>query len=94
MLLSVQDHARHSSLMMELLKRARHAKLAGATVYEAHEGYGESGRIHRVHMLSDDRPVAVVIVDQSDKVDAFLDEVADLLHNVLVTVDDIDIVEV
>jgi PII-like signaling protein len=78
--------------MVEPLRRAKHAKMAGATVYEAHEGYAESGRIHRVHLMLDDRPVAVVIVDQPEKVDAFLDEVADLLDDVVVVVDDIEIV--
>jgi PII-like signaling protein len=79
--------------MVDLLRRARQAGLAGATVYAAHEGYGESGRVHRVHLVLDDRPVAVVIVDQSEKVDAFLDEAADLLDDVVVVVDDIEIVE-
>jgi hypothetical protein len=79
--------------MVELLKRAKRAELAGATVYEAEEGYAESGRVHRAHLMSDDRPVAVVIVDRSEKVEAFLDEVADLLDDVVVMVDDIEIVE-
>jgi PII-like signaling protein len=93
MLFSMRDHAHHRSLMIQLLKRARRAKLSGATVYEAHAGYGESGRVHRVHLMADDRPVTLVIVDRPETIVTFLDQVADLLHDVLVTVDDIDIVE-
>jgi PII-like signaling protein len=80
--------------MLELLKRARRAKLSGATVFEAYEGYGASGHIHRTHLASVDRPVSVVIIDWPDRVDAFLREVAELLQDVLVTVEDIDIVEI
>jgi PII-like signaling protein len=70
-LMSVHDHVRHNSLEMELLKRARKAKLAGATVFEGNEGYGASGHVHQEHFLSDDRPLAVVIIDQADKIDEF-----------------------
>jgi uncharacterized protein len=93
LLMSVHDHVRHNSLEMELLKRARKAKLAGATVFEGDEGYGASGHVHTEHFLSDDRPLAVVIIDRADKIDDFLNEIASLLHDVLVTVDDIEIVD-
>jgi PII-like signaling protein len=80
--------------MTTLLKRARRAKLAGATVFEGHEGYGASGHIHRSHVLSDDSPISVVFVDLPDRIEAFLNDVSDLLVDVLVTVDDIDVVEI
>jgi len=93
LLMSVHDHVRHNSLEMEVLKRARKAKLAGATVFEGDEGFGTSGHVHRERFLSDDRPLAVVFIDQPDKVDAFLDEIAPLLRDVVATVDDIEIVD-
>jgi uncharacterized protein len=93
LLMSVHDHVRHNSLEIELVKRARKAKLAGATVFEGDEGYGASGHVHQVHLLSDDRPLAVVIIDQPEKIDRFLAEVANLLDGVLVTVDEIEIVD-
>ena len=93
LLLSACDHAHRRPLMSQLLQRARRARLAGATVFEAHQGYGASGRVHRTHLLSDDRPVTVVIIDRPGRIDGFLHEVADLLDDVLVAVDDIDVVE-
>ena len=88
--MSVHDHVRHNSLKMELLKRARKAKLAGATVFEGDEGFGASGHVHREHLMGDDRPLAVVFIDEPDKIDAFLDEVSHLLHDVVVTFDDVE----
>ena len=93
LLLGVRDRAGHGSLMVELLRRAKRAKLAGATAFEAQQGFGASGRIHRTHLLSEDAPIAVVLIDRAERIEAFLDEVADLLDDVLVTTDEIDIVE-
>jgi PII-like signaling protein len=93
LLMSVHDHARHRSLEMELLKRARRSNLAGATVFEGDEGYGASGNVHRAHALSDDRPLAIVIIDSAAKIGAFLDEVAGLLDGVLVTISEVEILD-
>jgi uncharacterized protein len=93
LLMNVRDHARHSSLEIELLKRARKAKLAGATVFAGDEGFGASGHLHSNHALSDDRPIALVIVDQAEKIEEFIDEVSDLLDGVLVTVEEVEILD-
>lgn len=92
-LLSHHDHAHHGSLMIRLLQKARQAKLAGATAFEAHEGFGASGRVHRTHLISDDAPVTLVIIDLPDRIDAFLADVADLLDDVLVVVEDVDVLD-
>lgn len=93
MLLNISDHAHHGSLMTKLLQRARQAKLRGATLFEGYEGYGSSGRIHRTHLLSNDAPVTVVIIDRPDRIDAFLLDVGDLLEDVLTTVSDVEVIE-
>jgi PII-like signaling protein len=92
-LMSVHDHVRHNSLEMELLKRARKAKLAGATVFQGDEGFGASGYVHREHLLANDRPLAVVFIDQPDKIDVFLDEIGPLLRDVVITVDEIELLD-
>lgn len=93
MLLCVRDHDHHGSLLVHLMQRARRAKLAGATAFEAYEGYGASGHIHRTHSLSDDAPVTLIIIDRPERIDAFLDGAADLLHEVFITVADLEVVE-
>ena len=93
LLISVRDHVRHASLQMEVLKRARKAKLAGATVFEGVEGFGTSGRVHREHVISDDRPLAIVIIDHPERIDAFLEEIAPILDDVVVTVDVVEVLD-
>jgi hypothetical protein len=92
-LLGARDHDHHGSLYVHLIQRARKANLAGATAFEAFEGYGTSGEIHRTHSISNDAPMSVVIVDRAEKIDAYLQDAADLLKNVVITMTDVEIVE-
>jgi len=60
--------------------RAHQAGLAGASVLRGIEGYGASNHIHttRILSLSEDLPVAIVIVDDEDRVRAFLPQLDEL----------------
>jgi uncharacterized protein len=92
-LLRARDHDHHGSLYVHLLQRARKMKLAGATAFEAYEGYGAAGQIHRTHSLSNDVPISIVIIDRAERIDAFLLDAADLLAHVVMTVSDVEIVD-
>lgn len=93
MFIGVRDHDHHGSLLVHLMQRAHKARLAGATAFEALEGYGASGHVHKTHALSDDAPVMIVIIDREEPIEAFLRDAAELLVNVLVTVVDVQVVE-
>lgn len=90
--LQVQDHAGHRSLMVELVKRARSAGVRGATVLQGISGFGASGAVHHTHLLRDDAPLAIWMVDEPARIDAFVQSVEDLLDGVLVVMDDVSIV--
>lgn len=83
-MLHSRDHAHHHSLATEILRRARHAHLAGATVLAALEGQGHSGELHRHHLFGDDVPLSIVIVDEATKIDAFAEEIRDLVGSSVV----------
>ncbi|MCW2534455.1 MAG: hypothetical protein JWQ26_154, partial [Modestobacter sp.] len=55
------------------------------------EGYGASRHLHvnRILSVSPDLPVAVVIVDTPEKVDALLPRLQELVTDGLITVDDL-----
>jgi PII-like signaling protein len=59
------------------------------------EGYGASSRIHtsRLLSLSEDLPVAVVIVDAKERIDAYLPELDELITEGLVIVDPVDVIK-
>jgi uncharacterized protein len=93
LLMTFHDHTGRKGLETEVLKRARKAKLAGLTVFEAVEGFGNSGHVHRSHLMSDDAPLALVIVDAPEKIEGFLDSIAQLLTGIRVILDDVEIVD-
>lgn len=88
-MLTSRDHANHHSLATEVLARARRAHLAGATLFQALDGQGRSGAVHRQHLLSEDVPLSIVIVESEAKVTAFLDDIRGVLGDALVVVDDV-----
>jgi PII-like signaling protein len=64
-------------------------------VFRGVEGYGASNHIHttRILSLSDDLPMAVIIVDSSGAIEAFLPTLDELITEGLVIVDDVDVVK-
>jgi len=87
------DHYRHHSLATEIVHRAHSAGLAGCSVFRGSEGFGASRRLHTAHLLSlsEDLPVAVVIVDAAERIQAFLPVLDELVTEGLVTVEDVTV---
>jgi PII-like signaling protein len=83
----------HRPLYSEIVHRAHKAGLAGASVFRGLEGYGASRRVHtsRLLSLSEDLPVAVVIVDTVERIDQFLPQVDELVTEGLVVLDDVHV---
>lgn len=89
------DRWHHKPLYAEIVRRAHLAGLAGASVLRGIEGFGASSRIHtsRLLSLSEDLPLAIVIVDSSDHIDAFLPQLDELISEGLVILDDVDVIK-
>ncbi|MFI1704884.1 DUF190 domain-containing protein [Streptomyces griseoruber] len=83
------DTWHHKPLYSEIVHRAHAAGLAGASVFHGVEGFGASSRIHtsRLLSLSEDLPVAVVIVDTEERVQAFLPQLDELVTEGLAVLD-------
>jgi hypothetical protein len=91
-----QDTWHHKPLYSEIVHRAHAAGLAGASVFRGIEGFGASSVVHtsRLLSLSEDLPVAVIIVDTEERVRAFLPRLEELLDEGegLVMLDECEIV--
>ncbi|GGV79430.1 DUF190 domain-containing protein [Streptomyces massasporeus] len=89
-----RDTWHHRPLYSEIVHRAHAAGLAGASVFRGIEGFGASSLIHtsRLLSLSEDLPVAVVIVDTEPRVRAFLPQLDELVTEGLVTLDDCEVI--
>ncbi|WP_405476188.1 DUF190 domain-containing protein [Streptomyces canus] len=88
------DTWHHKPLYTEIVHRAHAAGLAGASVFRGIEGFGASSLIHtsRLLSLSEDLPVAVVIVDTETRVREFLPQLDELITEGLVTLDDCEVI--
>src|SRR5438552_19142855 len=89
------DHHGHTPLATGIVQRAHQAGLAGASVFRGVEGYGASNHIHttRILSLSDDLPIAVIIVDADERIRAFLPELDELINEGLVIIDDVEVLK-
>ncbi|WP_406155430.1 DUF190 domain-containing protein [Streptomyces sp. NBC_00882] len=88
------DTWHHKPLYTEIVHRAHAAGLAGASVFRGIEGFGASSLIHtsRLLSLSEDLPVAVVIVDTETRVREFLPQLDELITEGLVTLDPCEVI--
>ncbi|WP_419997845.1 DUF190 domain-containing protein [Streptomyces boninensis] len=88
------DTWQHKPLFTEIVHRAHAAGLAGASVFRGIEGFGASSLIHtsRLLSLSEDLPVAIVIVDTEERVRGFLPELDELVGEGLVILDEVEVI--
>jgi PII-like signaling protein len=83
------DEYKHRPLYRAIVLRARELHLAGATVFRGPMGFGRSTHLHNAHILrlSLDLPVLVEIVDETEKIKAFLRELDRMMGGGLVTIE-------
>jgi uncharacterized protein len=83
------DEYMHRPLYRAIVLRARELHLAGATVLRGPMGYGRSTHLHNAHILrlSLDLPIVVEIVDETQKITAFLPELEKIMRGGLITME-------
>jgi hypothetical protein len=88
------DQAHHRPVYTEIVHRAHKAGLAGASVFRGMEGFGRSNHIHttRLLSLSEDLPVAIVIVDTEERLREFLPQLEELELEGLVLLEPVEVV--
>ena len=93
------DKLGHQPLYLAIVKQARDADLAGATVLKGIMGFGASARIRTLKILdlSSDMSIVIEIVDQEDKIEAFQKVLSELFERAgcgaLMTLENIRVVQ-
>lgn len=70
-----------------VVRRLLHLEVAGATVLRGVMGYGRHGKVHRQRLfgVSDDRPLAIIAIDEEARLRALIPEIRSLLPEGLIT---------
>ena len=92
---SDRDPGGDRPLYEAIVRRAREAHLAGATVLKGPMGFGRHSRVHAARLwdLSTDLPIVIEIVDSETQVRAFLPVVDSLVSEGLVTLEAVRIIK-
>lgn len=88
------DQWHHRPLFHEIVHRAKAAGLAGATAFRGIEGFGTHHVIHttRLLALSLDMPIAVVIIDEEQRIRDFLPQLDEIIGEGLATLEGIEVI--
>jgi PII-like signaling protein len=97
--LGESDTIKHTALYEVIVRRAREAGLAGATVWRGIMGFGPTSRIRtaRILDLSTDLPIIVEIADEEQKINGFLPALHDMFESAgcggIVTVEHVTVIK-
>lgn len=85
----------HKPLYEAIVLKARELGLAGATVLRGPMGFGLHSRLHTVKLLrlSEDLPMVIEIVDSSEKIEAFLPHIDEMVKEGLVTLEKVRVIK-
>jgi PII-like signaling protein len=85
----------HRPLFEAIVLKARDLKLGGATVLHGALGFGKSSHLHEADplRLSSDLPIVIEIVDSSEKVNAFLPILEEMMPSGLITMEKAQVME-
>jgi PII-like signaling protein len=82
-----------------IVREAKKAGLAGATVFKGIMGFGGTSRIHtsKILSLSEDLPLIIEIIDDVDKIDKFLPLLENLFEDAncggLITIEKAEVIK-
>lgn len=93
------DKAGAVSVYEKIVLLAKEKGLAGASVFRGIMGFGGNSRIHtsKILAISEDMPILIEIVDQSDKIAEFTKDVESIFNEAksggLITMEKIEIIK-
>ncbi|RWO26618.1 DUF190 domain-containing protein [Mesorhizobium sp.] len=89
------DRADGRPLYEAIVLKAREMQIAGATVLRGAMGFGHSSRLHtsKILRLSEDLPLVIEIVDDEEKIAAFLPVLETIMTSGLITLEKVQVLQ-
>ena len=92
--LSESDRFQGKPLYEAIVAKCRDLKIAGATVFKGLEGYGATAEMHRAHLLRNDQPVVIQIVDTADKLAILMPAVESMMDTGMLAESDVEMIRI
>jgi PII-like signaling protein len=89
-----RDRFRGKPLHEAIVDKCMELKIAGATVFQGFEGFGETAELHRSHLLARDMPVVIQIVDSEENIQRLLPFVEEMIDQGLIAISGVEILRV
>jgi PII-like signaling protein len=86
-----RDRYRGKPLHEAIFDKCQELKIAGATVFRGLEGFGNTAELHRSHILANDRPVIVQIIDSEENIQRLLPVVEEMLDSGLIAMSNVQV---
>ncbi|MEL7035783.1 MAG: DUF190 domain-containing protein [Cyanobacteria bacterium J06592_8] len=92
---SEEDRFEHHSLYKAIIEVAHKKGMAGATVFQAIEGYAGKSPVQTVSILalSENLPLAIEIIDEEEKVREFYAEIKGMLQGHLTVLEPVELLQ-
>jgi uncharacterized protein len=91
---SESDKYQGKPLYEAIVQKCRDLSIAGATVFRGLEGYGESAEIHRHHLVVQDQPFVVTIIDSEEKIQRLVPVLEEMVDTGLIAISDVQAVRI
>ena len=87
----VSEHDRYKGKVLyeAIVQACRDMQIAGATVFQGLEGYGETAEIHRAHLIAHDQPILITIVDTETQILKLIPVLNEMLDTSLMAISDV-----
>jgi|HubBroStandDraft_6_1064221.scaffolds.fasta_scaffold1458482_2 PII-like signaling protein len=91
---SESDRCQGEPLFEAIVAKCRELQIAGATVFQGLEGFGESAELHRGHLLRHDFPIVIAIVDTAENLDRLLPAVEAMIDTGVLAMSEVEMIRV
>ncbi len=90
------DRYGHRPLYEAIVEEARKRGMAGATVMRGKMGFGKASRMHtaKILRLSEDLPIVIEIVDVTERNEALLPVLDEMIGNGMVTIESFECISI
>ena len=92
--ISESERYQGQPLYEAIVAKCRELKIAGATVFQGLEGYGETGEMHKGHLVGSDRPILITIVDTAENIERLAPIAAEMVYTGLMALSEVQMIRV